>query len=276
MVSGFLLQGLMLYTTNTGDQRYTKQGSLQFHVTKDNVYAHDLHTLDEALVTQWKKNEYCLFPCEPNWIYTPCNLQGLTGQVIYDRVFGTDSAEKILPAFEASLTSNFTEPDGSILPIRSELTGFTIPGLCGALSDLVNALLCRGHLDHIAQRMWAIFRHECVQFDPDGELKLVGLVGADKIDPGNYSSNEYSLFTMLGYVAGEYGDEKVRLGAKKVVENKIGKYTTATGATALNKERSSASTNSCNVRASLLRHEDWKNLISKVTLKFFRTQHVIR
>lgn len=266
MVSGWLIQGLMLYTANTGDQRYTKKGSLKFCVTKDHVYEHDIHSISGALVRQWKENEYCLFSCEPNWIYTPCNLQGITGQVIYDRVFGTDAAKKLMPAFEKSLTANFTEPDGSILPIRSELTGFTIPGLCGALTDLVNALLCRGHLDHIAQRMWAVFRHECIEFGPDGELKLVGLVGADMLDPGNYRSNEYAIFTILGYVAGEYGDEKVRLGARAVVEKGIGKFTTPTGATALKKDKASNATNCSNVRASLLRHEDWKNLISKVSL----------
>lgn len=271
MVTGFLLQGVMLYTANTGDMRYAQPRGLKFRVTDNDVYEYDLQTMSAALLRQWTEDAFCLFPCEPNWIYTPCNLQGMTGQIIYDRVFKTKHAEKLLPLFEKSLTENFTEPDGSILPIRSQLTGFTIPGLCGALSDLVNALLCRGYMDHIAKRMWAIFRHECVRFDDDtGELKLVGLVGADKMDAGNYTSNEFGVVPMLKYVAGEYGDEQVRKAADQLIRNKIGKITTSTGATRMAMTCSDA-TNSCNVRGSMLRHEDWKNLISKVRRLFVRT-----
>ncbi len=126
---------------------------MKFKVTDGNVYGYDIHTIVDALVRQWKNDPYTLFSCEPNWIYTPCNLQGMTGQVIYDRVFNTQHAKLLLGKFEESLNVNFTEPDGSILPIRSQLTGFTIPGICGALTDLVNALLYRGHLDHVARRM---------------------------------------------------------------------------------------------------------------------------
>lgn len=267
MVTGFLLQSAMLYTANTGDMRYTEPGSMKFQVTKKNVYSHDIHSISGALVAQWKEDPFCLFSCEPNWIYTPCNLQGMTGQVIYDRVFGTHHAKDILPLFEESLNTNFTEEDGSILPIRSEITGFTIPGLCGALTDLVNAVLCRGHMDHIARRMWAIFRHECVLMDGHGGLELKGLMGADKIDPGNYQSNKDGILPMLAYVAGEYGDEEVRKAALAVLNTSVGKYTTETGATALNKDRCSNSMNSCMVRSSLLRKDDWKSLISTVSAR---------
>jgi hypothetical protein len=90
MVTGFFNQGIMLYIANTGDMRYSKPQSLVFNVDDNVIYKHDIHSMDNALVSQWTHNPYCLFPCEPNWTYTPCNLQGLTGQVIYDRVFGTN------------------------------------------------------------------------------------------------------------------------------------------------------------------------------------------
>lgn len=264
MVSGWLFQGLMLYLANTGDMRYTKPGSLRFQVSKKAQYDYDLHSIGAALVRQWTENPYCLFPCEPNWIYTPCNMYGIVGQALYDRVFNQNHTKELLPRFEESLNANFTEEDGSIIPIRSELTGFTIPGLCGALSDLVNALLCRGHLDHIARRMWAIFRHECVRFNKKGEVELIGLVGADKMDPGSYKANPYAIYTHLAYVAGEYGDEKIRKAAIAVIHKNIGKRTTETGAIALKKENASFSVNTGLVRAHLLRNEDWKNLINKV------------
>ncbi|EXJ90168.1 hypothetical protein A1O3_03237 [Capronia epimyces CBS 606.96] len=262
MVTGFLLQGVALHVANTGDQHYAQPGSLKFQITEKQAYEYDIHSLAQAIAKQWAEEEFCLFACEPNWIYTPCNLQGMTGMVVYDRIFGTSYSKNLLPRFEASLVTNFTEPDGSILPIRSCLTGFTIPGLCGALTDLVNAMLCRGHLDHIARRMWAIFRTENIDYDEaTGKMELKGLVGADKIDPGCYQSNEYALLPMLAYVAGEYGDEKIRRAAIDQCVAGVGKYTTKTGATAL--KGVSNSNNSCMVRASLLRLEDWKWLISE-------------
>ncbi len=264
MVSGWILQAVMLYTANTGDMRYTKPGSLRFYVSKTAQYDYDVHSIDQALVRQWTENPYCLFPCEPNWIYTPCNLYGIAGQALYDRVFNQNHSKDLLPAFEESLNANFTQEDGSIIPIRSELTGFTIPGLCGALSDLVNALLCRGCLDHIARRMWAIFRHECVRFNEKGDVELVGLVGADKIDAGNYSANAFAMYPHLAYVAGEYGDEKTRKAAIEVLHKNIGARTTETGAISLKPESASSALNTGLVRAHLLRKEDWKNLVTQV------------
>lgn len=194
------------------------------------------------------------------------------GQSLYDRVFGTTHVQGILPRFEDSLLTNFTELDGSILPIRSEGTGFTIPGLCGALSDLVNALLCRGHLDHIARRMFAIFRQECVRLDvKTGELTLEGLVGADNMDPGNYKLINGSILPMLRYVAGEYGDEELRQACGEAVKKTLGQLTTDTGATRVGAASSDA-VNSGNVRGALLRHQDWKRLIAEVS---FLHSHLI-
>lgn len=265
MVTGFLLQGLMLYTANTGDMRYTKTGSMVFHVDDSHIYEHDVHSMDESLVRQWSANDYCFFPCEPNWIYVPCNFQGMTGQVLYDRVFGTDHAKTILPRFEDSLNRNFTEKSGSIVMIRSEHTGFTIPNLAGALGDLSNAGMTRGYLDHISRRMYATFKHECVVYDKETkELNLRGLVGADKIDPGNYKTSPYIIYPLLAYVAGEYGDEAIRVAALKKVDDNLGVETMPSGAKRVTLSKASPVFNSMAVRGGLYRAGDWKNLIVKV------------
>lgn len=270
MVSGFLLQGMMLYISNTGDKRYEKPLSMKFHITNDIFYEHSIHSMDEAMVKQWKENPYCLFPCEPNWIYTPCNFQGAIGQAVYDRYYGTKHLSSFIGKFEESLMENFAEGDGSIVPIRSAATGFTIPGLCGALSDLTNALFCRGYLDHISRRMWAIFRHENVDFDEKtGRVQLKGLVGADKMDPGNYKGSEFCIYSMVSFVAGEHGDEKLRLAVIKLLKEKVGITTTSTGATKLSPELASHSFNTSFVKGNLLRSGDWKRLIMEVSL----TQH---
>ncbi|KAJ5765633.1 hypothetical protein N7520_005192 [Penicillium odoratum] len=267
MVSGFLLQVVTLYTANTGDMRYTKPGSLVCKVTPKHIYKHDLHHISKALVQQWKANPYTLFPCEPNWIYSPCNLQGMVGQVIYDRIFGTTHAKCLILGFEASLTSEFMEPSGSIIPIRSEITGFTIPGLCGAIGDLVNSMMCRGNLDHIARRLWATFRHENLHISDEGtkegNFKMVGLVGADMMDPGNYKANPLAMLPFVAHVAGEFGDEWIREKALQNLDKEFGWTVNATGSVVLFPERVSFSTQTAAIKATMLRQGDWKRLVNE-------------
>jgi hypothetical protein len=63
------------------------------------------------------------------------SLVGIGGVVASDRVLGLKRGEILRSRFVKALEEEFTEPDGSILPIRSELTGFTVR--CG-LQYLVN------------------------------------------------------------------------------------------------------------------------------------------
>lgn len=46
--------------------------------------------------------------------------------ILADRLLGSNFASELKPRFEAALEEEFTTQDGSILPIRSELTGFTV------------------------------------------------------------------------------------------------------------------------------------------------------
>lgn len=126
MVSGYILQAVGIYQSNTGDDRYTKPGSMVFEVDKSHKYVYDFRSIADAIYRQWNENSYCLFSCEPNWIYTMCNLVGMSGMVLADRLLGLTHSSSLKKRFEAALEEEFTTQDGSILPIRSELTGFTV------------------------------------------------------------------------------------------------------------------------------------------------------
>ena len=277
MVSGWLLQALALYTGNTGDMRYTEPGSLRFQIDKTHIYEHDIHSLSKSVVDQWDRNPYTLFPCEPNWIYSICNMQGWLGQVVYDRVFGSTHTKRLGQRYETSLLTEFGEPDGSIVPIRSELTGFSIPGLCGALSDLCNAIFCRGHMDHIARRIWAIFRHENIRIDQEtGEMNLIGMVGADKIDPGTYKPSPYSMYPLVALTAGEFGDEEIRLKALAKLQKAQETIVENTGSVHQSQEHAGFSMNTSIMKAHMLRQGDWKRVVSKVSfLCLFCTQNAL-
>ncbi|KAH7265542.1 uncharacterized protein BKA55DRAFT_660913 [Fusarium redolens] len=264
MVTGFLLQGVMLYTANSGDMRYTKPGSLVFNIDDKHSYRYNLHDLQETLVRQWSASPYCLILCEPNWIYVMCNLQGMTGAVLYDRVFGTKPTEVLLPIFEESLNTNFTETSGSVLTIRSELTGFTIPGLCGAAGDLAAIMMGCGTLRNFSRRLWAIIRNETVKFDTKTkEVSLTGLVGADKIDAGNYRSNEYAMYTQLAIAAGEYGDEELKEACVEKFEKAWGVVTAPTGSQYLDLDNAPCLMNQAALTAAIIRPGAYHRMIQK-------------
>lgn len=54
------------------------------------------------------------------------SLLGYASLVISDRILGLDYVERIRPRFEKALEEEFTDRDGTMVPIRSELTGMTV------------------------------------------------------------------------------------------------------------------------------------------------------
>lgn len=50
----------------------------------------------------------------------------MSGLIIADEKLGRKNVEKLRPRFEQCLEEEFTQSDGRIVPLRSELTGFTV------------------------------------------------------------------------------------------------------------------------------------------------------
>jgi hypothetical protein len=72
MVTGYVLQALGIYQSNTGDKRYENKDSLEFVVTDGKRYKTDFRGIADAVFENMDQNPYTLYPCEPNWLYTPC------------------------------------------------------------------------------------------------------------------------------------------------------------------------------------------------------------
>ncbi|KAH7137448.1 hypothetical protein B0J13DRAFT_677452 [Dactylonectria estremocensis] len=138
-------------------------------------------------------NPYCLCPCEPNYMYSLCNLTGMAGLVMSDRILGRDFGSKICNRFERSLGGEFTDCDGRILLIHSKFPDLTLPGLCGTLIDCINAMLLTAYLPRLAHGNWAIIRNEFLKYDDNGQLEVKELKGTSKIDPNNYRAGESPL-----------------------------------------------------------------------------------
>ncbi|KAF2635183.1 hypothetical protein P280DRAFT_462019 [Massarina eburnea CBS 473.64] len=257
MVTGYLGVAIGLYESATGDRRYEEKDSLDFHIADGIHFSKSFGDLADAMYANMATNDYCLYPCEPNWTYSLCNLIGMAGLIISSRMLGNDYAEKIKPRFERALEDEMTEPDGRILPIRSELTGLTIPGLSGTLSDCINAMNLTSYLPHIGSRVWAIIRNEHVTYE-DGKMDVKDLRGADKMDPGNYKGGIGALRAFVAGCAAEFGDEQVRVDALEQLDTEYFPVT-ATSSGALYNKGLSATSQVVALMARLMRYQDLAN-----------------
>lgn len=146
-------------------------------------------------------------------------------------------------------------------PIRSELTGFTIPGLAGAISDVGPSVYCGPYLPHVAHRHWALMKEENLKWTSDNKLELVNLVGADNIDPGNYKGGRGFVRAAMGGVAAEYGDEKIRKELlRQLDEEHFPVYQTRTGA--LKNKGLSTIGQASALRTRLGARGDWARLLT--------------
>jgi hypothetical protein len=192
---------------------------------------------------------------------TSISLVAIGGVVVTDRALKRDHGAVLAALFEKNLEEEFTESDGSILPIRSELTGFTIPGLCGKLTDCINSTLAAAYLPHIAHRNWAMARKEAVEYDSAGKIKLTGLTGADKMDPGNYKAGLGSIYSVFANAAAEFGDYKVRDDCIEKLDTELHPIVeTPTGSF----RNGGLSTNAQGVlmRARLAGYQDWTQMMT--------------
>lgn len=137
-----------------------------------------------------------------------------------------------------------------------------IPGLAGALSDSVNSILCAAYLPAIAHRNWAFTKKETLQYNGKGELEIRNLVGADKLDPGNYKSGEGVIRCICAAAAAEFGDEKLRDDLLRQLDEQYHPvFETRTGA--LKNKGISTLEQGTTLRARLGRFQDWTKMIQR-------------
>jgi hypothetical protein len=208
MLTGWLTYQLASYVSNTGDTRYSDPGSITFRHPRGHEYRYDLHSLTEALVENFERSDFCLYPCEPNWIYALCNGYGVLPLPMHDRMFGTDYSERVLPRFRRGFEQEFLSVDGRTIGIRSSLTGLTIPAMTSILSDAAVVWQLAPVFPDLARGLWETVRHEWVRVPPQGEVEIE-MRGWDKIDTGNYKPVPATALAAISWAAKEMGDTEL-------------------------------------------------------------------
>jgi len=220
MLTGWFGMHVGQYLLASGDRRYAEPGSLTFRLNSRTAYAHDFHTLVESVVKNFESSAFCLFPCEPNWVYPICNHYGMTALAVHDRLFGTRYVAEHLPRWLEKLDSEFTDESGSIIGLRSSLTGLEAPFPTG---EVGYAAFANCFAPERAQRLWAIAREElqpALTKDANGETRIT--LPAAPIDFGNYRRGFTGAYGSILIGAREFGDTEIAEAALRSLDQDCG------------------------------------------------------
>jgi hypothetical protein len=211
MLTGWFGMQVGQYMLASGDRRYAEPGSLSFRLNARTTYTHDFHSIAGSVAKGFADSEFCLFPCEPNWIYPICNHYGMTALASHDALFGTKWVEEHLPRWLEKLDSEFTDASGSIIGLRSKHTGLAAPF---PASEAGFAWFANCFAPERARRLWAVGRHELraiLDEAADGGPRL-RLPGAG-LDPGNYRRGHVMDYATILLAAHEFGDDEIAAAA---------------------------------------------------------------
>ena len=212
MLTGFFALSLGAYQTVTGDYRHQEVGSIEFKWSEKRRYPYSYDTLCASLTSDYLKSPWGLVVCEPNWIYSICNMRGAEGLMIHDRLHGTHYWDMIKDGYFRGMEQEFVRPDGMLNFYRSARTGI---GQNGA--SFSNDL--RPVAPHLADRGWTLLR--AAFQEQDGKL-VTPLIKRDKLlDTGNYSFHPLKSYCYIIDEAREAGDEPAAEAAWDEVKDRI-------------------------------------------------------
>jgi hypothetical protein len=258
MLTGWFGIQLGMYMLNTGDRRYAEPGSLTFKLNPTRSFAHDAHSIEHSVLRNFLGAPFTLYPCEPNWVYPICNHAGMTSLAAYDRVFGTHYVRTTLEPWLRSIDTEFTDYSGSIIGLRSELTGIRFPFPAGEAGF---ASYANCFAPERAQRMWAMARNEIKYITkPDaGGANRITLDGRG-FDFGNYRPGFAGAYAGIMDCAREFGDYETADAAQRALDSDCGR-TMSDGV--LRYSTGSNLSNIMAVRARIHRRDDFRIAVTQ-------------
>jgi hypothetical protein len=257
MLGGFFNANLALYAAGTGDMRYAVPGALTFRLDDRTVFEHDAGSVTAAARSNYAASPFCLYPCEPSFAFSYCNLLALTGIQVNDRVFATAYAKSVVPEFRRHFENEFFDDDGSIIAGRVTRTGMRFHFFDATFTRAAYCYLAHPHFPDIAERTWAMLREERVRFDAVGELDLE-LSFMDNLDIGNYRRTNGGMYVELLLAGREHGDDEVADAALRGLDRLHGRLH-ADGS--LRYKGLSNFNNAHVVMGRMMRRHDWRRLV---------------
>ena len=207
MYSGWYAAMIAMYASNTGDDHYDMPGAITLRHPSGREFVYDFPTVVRILADNFGRSDFCLFPCEPNWIYTTCNNFAGIALKTQDRLRGTSYWSTVGPIYEKKIDDEFMTVDGRLVAIRSARTGLTIPALTSVVADAGTAFYLHAILPATARRSWEIVRHDLLDLT-DGRVRFETR-GWDLIDTGNYRRSNATTLASVMATAVEMGDSSI-------------------------------------------------------------------
>lgn len=264
MLTGWYGMQVGQYMLNAGDTHYGQPGSLSFRLNDKTNYHHDIHSINQSVRENFQRSDFCLYPCEPNWVYPVCNMYGMASLAVYDTLFERRDTAQVLPKWLHMLDTEFTDQKGSLVGLRSYWTGLEMPFYNGEAGF---AFFANIFSTELARKLWAVGRKElsmCLTQDAQGQTRLTlpkeALAFFDTIDAGNYRPGKLFAYVAVQMCAREFGDDELAEAARRsmdqdcglVVENGVARYT-----------KGSTLANIWGVEGRLMRTGDFRNSFVK-------------
>jgi hypothetical protein len=219
MLTGWFGMHVGQYMLASGDRRYAEPGSLTFRLNARTAYEHDFHSVVASVAKGFATSQFCLFPCEPNWIYPICNHYGMAALACHDALFGTKWVEEHLPRWLEKLDTEFTDESGSIVGLRSKHTGFEAPF---PASEAGFSWFANCFAPERARCLWAVARHELrAALEERAEGARLRLPGAG-LDPGSYRRGHVFDLAAILLGAREFGDDEIADAALRALDEEGG------------------------------------------------------
>ncbi|MDX1696131.1 MAG: hypothetical protein R3208_20360 [Ketobacteraceae bacterium] len=198
---------LGMNASNEANHRFSEPGAIRLEHPKGQVFSYSFHDICEIIYKNFKRSEFCLFPCEPRWIYPMCNNFGAVSLILHDRLYGTNYWADVGERYIRQLSDEFITLDGRVLAIRDYRTGLTVPGLTSSMADAAAAYFMTPVAPDLARRSWEILRHDFITQSSQGiQLKTNGW---DNIDFGNYRPSKATTYGLIAAAAREVGDTEI-------------------------------------------------------------------
>jgi hypothetical protein len=173
-------------------------------------------------------------------------------------VFGAKFVPCVLDRWLKSLDTEFTDYSGSVIGLRSSLTGIRFPFPAG---DAGFAGFENCFAPDRAQRMWATARQELkyiIKPDATGARRL-SLPGKG-FDFGNYKSGYAGAYAMLMDTAREFGDYEIADAALRALDQDCGR---ADDGGVLRYSKGSNLSNAMAMRARIHRRDDFRRTLAQ-------------
>lgn len=209
MYTGFCATQIALFQAASGSNNFAQKGSFSPTDSTGFYYQYDIGLLVKKLDAEFKRADFYLMACEPNWVYPLCNTIGAAAIKSVDKaLWAAHNA-----AFTQKLEQEFIDYAGRIIPCRSSYTGMALPTIGGALPQALPCLFLNATMPEIALRQWLLLRKKLIKNHQLNRQEFW------PIDTGNYGFSRAGAYAGTALAAIEFGDTKVAQLCLSALEN---------------------------------------------------------